>query len=144
MDTDVLRALLDQGAPDASHDAANWCNEQVADGPVPTVEVRSLLQVAGRWPRIVVTARGTDPDDPVTVAAVALHEVLTGYEVVEMHDPTFLAAITTGLDAAIAAGLIDATQRDAVLALRHNRCTRAAAVGLGRVRAVDVLKARAG
>ena len=86
--------------------------------PVQSGEVRRLLMVAGKWPKIAALARGLiSGTDGEKLAAVALVEALAEIESFDLTVDAYASAVNAQLDAAIAVGLIETAHRAAILAL---------------------------
>lgn len=113
--------------------------------PVPAGDVIRTLTLRGKWPGIALAARRA-PDgtaaDQVTLAAINMVEATTHFPSFDLQDATYLAAITDGLDALISAGLIDADDKAAVLALEGIKVSRFDLVGCGGATWLDVERAR--
>lgn len=108
-----------EGLGDAEMLAALNAKTVAVAVPVLAGDVRRLLMVAGRWPRIAAIARGLIPaaDDNQALAAVALVEALAAIESFDLEVPAYAAAVDAQLDAAVATGLIEAGHKAAILAL---------------------------
>lgn len=103
-------------------------------GPIPAQDVRRYLTVADRWPEIVRISRFGDADPDRVRAAIRMVEALDGIASFDLQVPAYLATIEAGLDALVAAQIVQAQDKAAILGLAQNRRSRAAELGLGQVK----------
>lgn len=111
-------------------------------GAVPAKDVRRYLLLAGKWPGLV-DAAANDSTGSVRQIAVNIVDTLANFEDFDLQDSTVLAAVTAGLDGAIAAGLMETANKTAILAMENNRQSRAAELGIPQTNLGDVIAARA-
>ena len=114
----------------------------VRPGVFETSDAREYLLLQGRWPAIE-DAVLHHADAPVRQAAWSIKIVLDRYDTINMADPMRVAAISGTLDALVAAGLIVAADKTALLALGNDKQSRTAELGLGRLTVGDIMAARA-
>lgn len=119
--------------------------DQPGTRAVPAGDVIRALTLRGKWPAIVLASRRPPTDtaaDATILAAINMVEATTHFPSFDLQDATYLAAITAGLDALIAAGLIDASDKAAVLALENVLVSRFDLIGCGGATWDDVRRAR--
>lgn len=149
MDYADLRREIDQDpvsrgyAGKTDQEIAALLNAPVRPGPIPAQDVRRYLTVADRWPEIVRIVRFGDQSQDKLRAAIRMVEALDGMSSFDLQVPAYLATIEAGLDALVAAQIIQAQDKTAILALAENRRSRAAELGFGQVKPGHVQAARA-
>lgn len=116
--------------------------------PVPTIAIRRYLHVVRKWARIEAIATGVlaAPDEATAIAAVEMFAALRDFpEGFDLAVPTYYSAIAASLDDCVAAQLIAAGDKTAILALGDGRISRAEQLwGRGTVvTSGDVSRARA-
>jgi hypothetical protein len=136
--------MTDQQAADALNavNIAVTVDAQVRD-------VLSTLIVRPAWPKIELLSREAPNQDAThdtaLAAAVALVRLVETFKdgIVEMTNPTVAAMVEGQLDAFVAAGVMAADDKAAVLALSSATVSRASQIGWAGVTDLDVAKARA-
>lgn len=109
-------------------------------------DVRRLLMVAGKWPRIAALARGLIAGtDDEKLAAVALVEALAEIESFDLTVEAYSGAANAQLDACVAVGLIEGAHKAAILALgtASDRWVSRSFPGLAALGPADLAAARA-
>ena len=98
----------------------DWLRELSGTAPVPSVDVKRYLILQGKWAPVAVSS---------DLAAVNMRETLDNFETIDTVE--FENQIAAALDAVIAADLIDAADKAAIMALGENRVPRWRALMLG-------------
>lgn len=125
-------------------EAAAALNTLTRPGPIPSADVRRYLHVVGRWPFIKAASIGVEnPSPEKQIAAIAIVDALDHLEFFDLSNEAYRVAVTTNLDAAIQAGLLEEANKVAILGMDANRRSRADELGLPTVTDDDVARARA-
>lgn len=131
-----LRAELDTGNYSAdSVIAASELNDKsiTVKSELPAADVKRYLIINGVWLPI---KRATSD------AAETVRDALDAFEVFDLSDTTTLATIDATLSQLVTETLLTSAQKAELMALADISISRAEQVGLGRVRAGDVERAR--
>lgn len=98
---------------------------------VPTADARAVLLASGEWPKLVMTGeRGSTAPTDLRGLCILVCDTLILTSVLETSRPTRYAAVQSALDRLVAAGLIAAGTRDALLALAERPQSWAEANGV--------------
>jgi hypothetical protein len=112
---------------------------------VPTSEARALLLSTGEWGGIVMLARAT-PSETIpaeaVAAAITAEDTLRLTVTLELTRDAYWQAVQTLLGGLVAAGVLSAGTRAALLALRETTTSRAAQLGWSEIRTTDIETAR--
>lgn len=122
-----------QGLPD-------WQAAQVLTAPdpaLPTVrvdvltgDVQQVLLASGEWAGIVLAAESADTPRGVRSLAILMRDTVRQSTVIGTAAPAIYASITAALDGLVAAELLTAGTRDALLAMAERPQSWAAAHGV--------------
>lgn len=119
--------------------------------PVTPGEITRVLQKRDRWHTIVIWATRVvlQPSDAGTAAwakvgvAMRIVEAINRRTDFDLSDPETLAAVTAGLDGLVTAGLLDVSDKEAVLALADTHVSIALLSGWADVSEQDIATERA-
>lgn len=110
----------------------------------PTKAIRRYLLLSGAWANLLIASHGTGD---IAKLALTITEALQpgSFDSLDTATKPDVAAAISGLcDAAISAGLVTQTDKDAIFALSSATIPWAQSVGLGHVTDRDVGQCRAG
>ena len=139
----AMNADPEYAALDANAAAARF-NEKVYPGSVPSEDVVRYLSLVDKWVDMQIAARSADPLEAAkTKAALRIASALADFDVFDMSNPLFVSVIDAGLSGIVAAGLITADEKNAIMAMGNNLRTRGDALGVGHVYAQHIEMARA-
>lgn len=137
MNLQVLKAELDAGGYDPDdHIAADQLNEKSvsAKQPISTSDIKKYMLLNDLWLPIEASAG--------TAAKVSL-KALELFDEFNVDEPPVLSKLTQMLDGLIAASLISAADKTAILSMGDTLISRAEELGLPVVKGGDVQRARA-
>lgn len=137
MNLQTLRNELDAGSYDADPQvAAEQLNAVTVPvhKPVEAALIKRYMILNDIWLPVKTSA------EP---AAVTAYDAVKAFESFEMDVPEVYAKVSQMLDALIMLSLITTDHKAGILALANDTISKADQLGLGRVRANDVIRARA-
>lgn len=148
MDYQALRAELQadpQGLGYAGKTPAELLallNAPSRSAPILAADVRRYLMIVDRWAEIARVARFGDPDPDKLRAAIRIVEALQEIPSFDLGVPAYAQAIGGGLDALIAAGLLDQDQKATILQLGAGKRSRCQELGQSAATMGDVIAAQ--